>query len=246
MIAASAMDELKQSRDIDDAIRKLKNEILKMASLTRQNLQKAVQSLLSRDIELSREVIADDSEVDELEMLVDRLGMEILGSYHPVTSDLRKVIATMKISTCLERISDHAVNIAKRARKICHGPFFPDVTIIETLYIMADTLLRDAMISFTDANIAMGGGLKVRDKELDVLHKKIIADFSALLESSGGLAESLLHIIFIVRSLERVGDLSVNIGEDAVFMCNAIDIRHLKLKDHHSKEEQVPHDRVAG
>lgn len=228
------MSDLPENREIEQAIRKLKNEILRMASLTRQNLQKAVQSLLERDIDLARQVIADDSEVDELEITVDRIGMEILTNYHPNPTDLRKVIATMKISTCLERVSDHAVNIAKRARKIFKGPSIADVTVIETLYNMADNLLRDSMISFADGNAAIGEGLKARDKELDTLHKKIIADFSARLEASNGQAESLLHIIFIIRSIERVGDLAVNIGEDAVFMCSAMDIRHSRNGNQHS------------
>lgn len=76
-----------------------------MASLTRQNLERATRALIERDIELSRTVIGDDSEVDDLEMKVDHTGMEILVRHHPVATDLRLVISSMKISTCLERIS---------------------------------------------------------------------------------------------------------------------------------------------
>ncbi len=214
-------------RDFDIAIRNLKDEVLLMASLTRQNLERATRSLLERDIELSRVVIGDDSEVDDLEIRVDQRGMEILVRHHPVASDLRLVISSMKISTCLERISDHAVNIAKRSKKICKGPELTDVALVEPLYVMADNLLRDAMIAFTDHNIKLAEGLKARDKELDRLHKSLIASLSHRLESSAGMAESLLHLIFVIRSLERVGDLAVNIGEDAVFLGSAMDIRHM-------------------
>lgn len=217
-------------RDFDNAIRNLKDEVLLMASLTRQNLERATRSLLERDIELSRVVIGDDSEVDDLEIRVDQTGMEILVRHHPVASDLRLVISSMKISTCLERISDHAVNIAKRAKKICKGPELPDVALVEPLYVMADNLLRDAMIAFTDQNIELAEGLKARDKELDRLHKSLIASLSDRLEKSEGKSESLLHLIFVIRSLERVGDLAVNIGEDAVFLGNAQDIRHSSKK----------------
>jgi len=136
----------------------------------------------------------------------------------------------MKISTCLERISDHAVNIAKRSKKICRGPELPDVALVEPLYVMADNLLRDAMISFTDQNVALAEGLKARDKELDRLHKTLIASLSERLEHPEGKSESLLHLIFVIRSLERVGDLAVNIGEDAVFLGSAQDIRHATKK----------------
>jgi phosphate transport system protein len=217
-------------RDFDNAIRTLKDEVLLMASLTRQNLERAMRSLLDRDIELSRVVIGDDSDVDDLEIRVDQTGMEILVRHHPVASDLRLVISSMKISTCLERISDHAVNIAKRSKKICRGPELPDVALVEPLYVMADNLLRDAMISFTDQNVALAEGLKARDKELDRLHKSLIASLSERLEYPDGKSESLLHLIFVIRSLERVGDLAVNIGEDAVFLGSAQDIRHATKK----------------
>ena len=224
-------------RDFDNSIRVLKDELLLMASLTRQNLDRAMRSLLERDIELSRVVIGDDSDVDELEIRVDQAGMEILVRHHPMASDLRLVIAAMKISTCLERISDHAVNIAKRSKKICRGPELPDVALVEPLYVLADNLLRDAMISFTDQNIELAEGLKLRDKELDRMHKSLIANLSERLENPEGKSESLLHLIFVIRSLERIGDLAVNIGEDAVFLGNAKDIRHGGKKVTKSGEE---------
>lgn len=224
-------------RDFDNAIRTLKDEVLLMASLTRQNLERAMRSLLDRDIELSRVVIGDDSDVDDLEIRVDQTGMEILVRHHPVASDLRLVISSMKISTCLERISDHAVNIAKRSKKICRGPELPDVALVEPLYVMADNLLRDAMISFTDQNVALAEGLKARDKELDRLHKSLIASLSERLEHPDGKSESLLHLIFVIRSLERVGDLAVNIGEDAVFLGSAQDIRHATKKASRASSE---------
>lgn len=213
-------------RDFDNSIRNLKDEVLLMASLTRQNLERATRSLLDRDIELSRVVIGDDSEVDDLEIRVDQIGLDILVRHHPVASDLRLVISSMKISTCLERISDHAVNIAKRAKKICKGPDLPEVALVEPLYMLADNLLRDAMISYTDQNVELAEGLKQRDKELNRMQKGLIASLSDRLEKSEGKSESLLHLIFVVRSLERVGDLAVNIGEDAVFLQSAQDIRH--------------------
>lgn len=199
-----------------------------MASLTRQNLQRAVDGLLQRDVELCRRVIADDSEIDEFESAVDRTGMDLMLRFHPVAADLRMVISSMKIATNLERISDHAVNIAKRAKKILKRSELAEATMIEPLYHLADALLLDAVTAYVDGNAALGAGLHVRDKELDRMHKALTATLSQRLDGggAGGRSEDILHLIFMVRSLERVGDLSVNIGEDAVFMESARDIRH--------------------
>jgi len=213
-------------RDYDTAIRHLQEDLLNMAALTRQNLEQAMQALLRSDIDLANTVIAADSDVDELERLVDQTGMEILVRFHPVATDLRMIIASMKISTNLERISDHAVGIAKRARKIYRCQPMQEVQWIEPLYTHAYALLRDAMDSYANHDPVLGQSLHDKDKELDRLHKQLTRTLSEQLESPDGSSASWLHLIFIARSLERIGDLSVNIGEETVFLESAKDIRH--------------------
>lgn len=213
-------------RDYDNAIRHLQEDLLTMAALTRQNLEQAMQALLGADTDLANTVIAADSDVDELERTVDRLGLEILVRFHPVATDLRLIIASMKISTNLERISDHAVGIAKRARKINHAQPLIESQWLEPLYLQAYGLLRDAMDSYTNHDPVLGQSLHDKDQELDRLHKQLTRTLSSQLETATGRSESWLHLIFIARSLERIGDLSVNIGEEAVFLESAIDIRH--------------------
>lgn len=214
-------------RDYDKAMAALKADVLSMASLARQNLERAMRSLLERDIDLARTVIADDSDVDDLERRIDQAGMEILVRFHPLASDLRRVITSMKMAHNLERISDHAVNIAKRSKKICKScVLLEEAALAEPLYSLADSLLRDSLTAFTDANATLGESLKARDKDLDRLHKQMIASLSGRLEDSSGRSENLLHLIFVARSIERIGDLAVNIGEDSVYLGEARDIRH--------------------
>ncbi len=212
--------------DFDQAISALRGEVIAMAGKARHNLERAVHALLTRNAELANAVIADDDEVDEHERHIDQLGMEILVRFHPMASDLRMVVSSMKISMNLERISDHATNIAKRARKMSTSPELPDTTLIEPLYTMADHLLRDAVSAYTDHNAALGASLHARDKELDRLHKESTTTFSSRLEQNTGRSEDYLHLILVTRSLERVGDLAVNIGEDSVFLEAARDLRH--------------------
>ena len=225
-------------REFDKAMDSLKADVLSMASLARQNLERAMHSLLERDIDLARSVIADDSDVDDLERKIDQAGMEILVRFHPVASDLRLVITSMKMAHNLERISDHAVNIAKRSKKICKTfIILEEAALAEPLYSLADSLLRDALMAFTDSNSELGESLKLRDKELDRLHKAMIASLSGRLEDSNGRSENLLHLIFVARSIERIGDLAVNIGEDAVFLGEARDIRHDPHRKHPAEDE---------
>lgn len=213
-------------RDFDQAIAALRNEVLTMAAKTRHNLERAVCALLERNVELANAVIADDDEVDDAERKIDQLGMDILVRFHPVATDLRLVVSSMKISMNLERISDHATNIAKRAKKMSTSHELPDATLIEPLYTLADHLLRDAISAYSDRNAELGASLHVRDKELDRLHNAATVTFGSRIEQCNGRSQDYLHLILVTRSLERVGDLAVNIGEDAVFLEVAKDLRH--------------------
>lgn len=215
-------------RDFDAAINALRGDVLSMAAKTRFNLESAINAVLERNPEAANAVIADDDEVDDLERRIDRLGMDILTRFRPVASDLRLVISSMKIAMNLERVSDHATSIAKRAKKISDNSELPDANLIEPLYTLADQLLRDAIAAYSDNNAKLGAALHVRDKELDRLHKQATATFTARIDAATGGSEDYLHFILIVRSLERVGDLSVNIGEDAVYLEAARDLRHEK------------------
>jgi phosphate transport system protein len=213
-------------RDFDVAIAALRGEVLSMATRARVNLERAVQALLTRNVELANAVIADDDEVDDSERKIDQLGMEIMVRYHPVATDLRLVVSSMRISMNLERIADHATNIAKRARKMSACQELPDATLIEPLYTLADHLLRDAISAYSDRDAELGAGLHARDKELDRMHKAANTTFGSRIEQGTSRSQDYLHLILVTRSLERVGDLAVNIGEDAVFLDHARDLRH--------------------
>ena len=219
------------ARDFDQAIHLLREDVLAMAERTRLNLRRAVDAVLSRNAEQANAVIADDDEVDEFERKIDRMGMSILVRFHPLASDLRLVLSSMKICNNLERISDHATNIAKRARKMSQQAELPDTMLIQPLYQLADQLLEDAMIAYRDRDSALGVTIHQRDKELDRQHKVVVETYSSRIEFSQGRSSDYLHLILIVRSLERVGDLAANIGEDAVFLDIARDMRHTKDRE---------------
>lgn len=225
-------------REFDEAFNRLGNTVSTMAGQARLNLERAIAGLMKRDVDLCRAVIADDNEVDEAERQIDASGLDILVRFHPVATDLRKVISSMKVAANLERISDHAVNISKRARKMLQKPEVPETQLVEPVYTLADGLLRDALSAYTDRNGALGASLRERDGELDRSHKRVIATLSQRIEEGGELTEAYLHLIFVVRSLERVGDLAVNIGEDAVFLDRAEDIRHAKKRAAEIRDEE--------
>jgi len=210
----------------DSALRDMRNSVLTMSSIAHRNLESACRGLLERDSMLASMVIGEDDEVDELERTVDREAMEILLRFSPVAQDLRLVLGAMRIASNLERVSDQAVGIARRARKINKHPEVALAKLVEPVGLLALDLLRDSMRSFADGDAALAKDVILRDKELDRRHRALIKEFTRAMETDATNVRSLLHLTFVVRFLERIGDHAVNIAEDVVFISQGDDIRH--------------------
>jgi phosphate transport system protein len=198
-----------------------------MSSLAQLNLQNAVKGLMERDDDWCNNSIADDEEIDILEMQVDREGIEVMSRYQPVATDLRDVISSIKIGANIERVADQAVNIARRARKINEHPEVPELHLLDPLVKLAFSMFNDAVRAFAERNAALAVELKSRDKELDRLNKELTDRLVNRMQDDSANLPTYLNLIFISRCLERVGDHSANIAEDIVFAVRAEDIRHL-------------------
>lgn len=199
-----------------------------MASLSQRNLENVRRGLLERNSDLCNEAVGKDDEVDELERQVDREGMELILRYAPVASDLRQVLRSMKVATDLERVSDQAVGIAKRARKLNKQTEVAATKTMEPVFDLACQLLRDSVRAFSDGNIELARTVIAGDGELDNLHKEVLKQLTSLMEEDLDNLRIYLHLTFVVRFLERVGDHAVNIAEELVFIEGGSDIRHLK------------------
>lgn len=211
----------------EDALRESRGSVLRMASVAQQNLDHAITGLLTRNDELCNEAIADDDEVNAFEKIIDREGLEILMRFSPVAMDLRQVLAAMKIANNLERISDEAEGIARRGRKIGKYPKVPETAMMEPLYEMASALLSDGIRAYAELDVELGLSLHQRDEELDKAHSRTIKALTKAMERDTINLKVYLHLIFVVRCLERIGDHAVNIGEESVFVESATDIRHV-------------------
>src|SRR3984957_8356763 len=114
----------------DAALASMQNDLLMMASLCERNVRNSLGCLFNRDEDLCNVTIADDEEIDQLEKQVDKIGIDLLRRFQPVASDLRHVVAAMKLSSNLERIADQATNIARKARKLNKHPALPEILLL--------------------------------------------------------------------------------------------------------------------
>ncbi|MGC1481614.1 MAG: phosphate signaling complex protein PhoU [Chthoniobacterales bacterium] len=210
----------------DGIMQNLRNSVLMMSSLTERNLQNATKGLFERDDDLCNIAIADDEEIDQLEIQIDHDGVDILLRYNPLATDLRQVVTAMKSSVNIERIADQAVSIARRARKLNVKPELEAIRKLEPMFALAAGMFGDATKAFSDSNVPLARSLKPRDKELDVLNHQFADHCTELMANEPENIQSYLNYIFIARSLERIGDHATNLGEDIVYSVAAEEVRH--------------------
>src|SRR5437899_8363396 len=147
----------------DEALAALRNNVLMMARLTERSLDRAIKGLLQRNDDLCANAIADDEEIDQLEKQTDQDGVDVLLRYQPVASDLRRVIAAMKLSPNIERIGDQATSIARRARKLNRHPPLPEVELIAPIQAHALSMFKDSVDAFVREDVDLARDVVNRD-----------------------------------------------------------------------------------
>jgi phosphate transport system protein len=210
----------------DEALSSLRNNVLMMSGLTERSLERAMKGLFERNDNLCANAIADDEEIDQLEKQIDKDGVDILLRFQPVASDLRRVVAAMKLSSNLERMADQATTIARRARKLNRHPPLPEVELIRPMYEHAMSMFRDSVDAFVREDVDLGRAVVQRDDALDELNRSVSHKFVDRMAQDPEQLRGYLNLIFVGRALERVGDHATNIAEDAVYAAAAEDIRH--------------------
>ena len=197
-----------------------------MSSLTTRSLENSRKGLFERDEDFCNSVIADDEEIDILEIQVDNEGIEIMMRFHPFASDLRNVIAAMKTSVNLERAADQCVGIARRVKKLLLHEQIAQTLRIEPIFQMSASLLHDSIKAYANNDIELASTIKNRDKQLDTLNREFADTLTDLMPENAGHIRAFIELIFIARCLERIGDQAKNIAEDTIFAVTVKDVRH--------------------
>lgn len=208
------------------ALDQLKRDSQAMAQAAAANLANAVNGLLGGDIGMLNQAIVDDEAVDLLEKKIDHDGMETIMKFSPVAADLRFVISTMKMTTSLERISDHAVSIAKRARRIIKTGAVTEANLVRELHQKVSAALTDAVRAFVTEDLTLALQIDQRDEEVETIHAEGVKSLTLRMEQDTGRIPDYLDLLFIMRFLKRTCDQASNIAEDAVYLISAHDIRH--------------------
>jgi phosphate transport system protein len=219
-------DKPRRRRHFQDELDALQNKLLEMAGLVEELVRVAVLSLERRSPKDSEWIKAEDDRVDDLEIEIDERAMELLALQQPMAKDLRQVVATLKVANDLERVGDHAVNIAKAVRRLSEAPAFPALPEIPEMAGMARGMLGDALAAFVSRNPGTARMVVRRDDKVDNLRRSLFRILLTHMMEEPRRITPALELLLISQNLERIADLSTNIAEDVVFMVEGQLIKH--------------------
>jgi phosphate transport system protein len=191
----------------------LEQELLRMGALVEEQIARAVQSLTERDVVLAQEVIDADDAVDSLEMEIERRCLTLLALQQPMAGDLRTVSTALKIITDLERMADHAADIAKVTRQLGQEPPVKPLVDIPRMATVAAYMVRSALNAYVARDVDMAMLMIRMDDEVDHLYSQIFRDLLELMRARPETVHQGTHLLFVANYLERIADHATNLGE---------------------------------
>jgi len=213
-------------RHFHDELSDLKSTLLAMSAEAQTSLAAAVEALLQRDNNKAAQVISADHKIDAMEVEIEDLVVKLLATQQPMAKDLRLLMAALKIANDLERVGDHAVNIAQSAERLqASPPIVPEPEIIE-MARMARRMLSDALDAFVRADAQAGRAVCKRDDQVDNLHDSVFRILLTHMMETPHIISAAMELFLVSRNLERVADLATNIAEDVVFLVEGKSIKH--------------------
>jgi phosphate transport system protein len=213
-------------RHFQEELDVLKSRLLEMGGLAEQRVRRAVQGLAEREHELIESVLIGDEPINALQLEIDDRCLKLLALHQPMATDLRAVMAAVKINTDLERVGDLAVNIAEAAKRYAMHPPVKKLIDIPKMADIAQAMLRDALDSYVKRDMALARQVLHQDDSLDALKTQIFRELLSFMLKDPSTIEAALDLILVSRHLERIGDHATNIAEDVIFMVSARDVRH--------------------
>ena len=221
------------SKQFDSELDSIRAHVTRMGGLVEQQLRGALSAFGESDQELSRLIIERDKGVDELEVAIDTACANIVARRQPTAIDLRMVMAVSKTVTDLERIGDEAKKIAKATRKIVergNGGCLAQVLQVRHMGEQTASMLHEILDAFVRLDFAAAAHIVRRDKEVDQHFRATVRQLITYMMEDPRTISSALDVIFIAKSIERVGDHCKNIAEDVIYIAKGRDVRHLGLK----------------
>lgn len=209
---------MQQRHTFDIALRELKLKLLNMGGDVQEAIRRSIEALVSHDAARAQQVVSNDSQINVQEHEIEDLCIRLIATQQPVASDLRKIIAGMRIATDLERMADNAVDIAKLTLRMQGQMLVKPLIDIPKMGELVDGMISNALNAFIDGNMDLAATLAADDDVVDSLYRNVLTELFQLAADRPETLSQAMSLSFVGRHLERIGDHATNIGESVIYI----------------------------
>lgn len=213
-------------RHFHETLNDLKQKLLKMGFLAEEAVGKSIEALLRRRRDWAEQVFSGEKIINQMEIEIDDEGHSLLALGQPMAADLRLITAMLKINTDLERMGDHAVNIAERAILLIGEPPIEKIVDLPEMSLIVRKMLRDSLSSFVHNNLELAEAVLRSDDKVDAYNNALNRELQKLMEKNPSVNKAGILLLRVSHDLERIADLANNIAEDVIYLKQGKEVRH--------------------
>lgn len=202
----------------DEQLNSLQRDLLKMGIFVTDAIQRAVQSLAKQDLALANAVIQGDDTVDRMLIDIEKRCLQLMALQQPMASDLRAVGTALKIVTDLERMADHATDIAKVCLRLEHEPLIKELVDIPRMATRVQHMTREALEAYVNRDVERARRMVAMDDEIDQIYKALFDELMGIMQEQPQFIKQCTYLLLVSMYLERVGDHATNLGEWTIYM----------------------------
>ena len=211
-----------------EELNRLRHDVLAMATRVEEDLGKALSALRNNDIELAKQVKADDAVVNAMQIKIEDEAAIVIATQQPVARDLRELVTIFKLTSSFERMGDHAVHLAKAAIKLSKKPAFRSIEHLERMAETGQEMIRDAVSAFLSQDAEAARKTAALDDKIDEEHKALVEEILSLIKERPNLTKKAIRLLNTSSYLERLGDHATNICEAIIYM---VEGKHEELNE---------------
>jgi len=202
----------------DAGLEQVNNELLIMGNIVEKQIFKCIEALVNQDLELAQKVIEDDDLVDNLQKEIEDKCIRLIATQQPLALDLRTIFTTTKIVTDLERIADHAVDIAKIAIRLKGEKYITQLVHIPQMADIAKKMIKLSLDAYIEGNIEKAYSTCKMDDKIDAIYKEVFSELLVIMTNDSTTVKQASQFLFVCKFLERIADHTTNICEWTVYL----------------------------
>ncbi|MEQ1884729.1 MAG: phosphate signaling complex protein PhoU [Bryobacteraceae bacterium] len=213
-------------RHFVEELEQLKSKLLEMGALVELGIQRSISAVTQKDRGAAEEVFRNEKRINQIEVEIDDFAINLLALHQPMATDLRLIVAALKINTDLERMGDLAANIAQRAVSLMEGPIVSPMIDIPHIGGLVQSMVRKSLDAFVARDADLARSVLASDDAVDSLRTASYHELTSFMEKDPKNIKQALSLLTVTRNLERIADHSTNIAEDVLFLVKGVDVRH--------------------